>query len=125
MLPKDEPSTTQIGELIAQKMQERGLSMKDLAAAVRVTYEHVRRVVKGESVPSSFFLRALCDTLQIPYTEAEKIATADRIKRKYGGVPIEIAGKRPDLEPLERVWDQLRDEQKEAIIGVARSFAHR
>ena len=118
-------SETHIGELISAKMAERGKSIKEMAEAVGITYEHVRRVVRGEAVPSKFVLKALCDALGIPYRDAQRTATADTIRFKYGDFPAEIAGKDPTLDPIERVWAQLTEDQKATLIDMARSFVKR
>jgi transcriptional regulator with XRE-family HTH domain len=114
---------TRIGKLVSDRMEDRGLSIRDLAAKLDITYEHVRRITRGEGVPSKFVLKAVCEALGLNFKEAEKLATADRIQKKYGDVPLELAGKEPELEPLERVWSELSEEQKRNILSMAQAWA--
>jgi transcriptional regulator with XRE-family HTH domain len=128
MKPKpvaDEGPKTQIAELISSKMEQRGKTMKDLAEQFDVTYEHVRRVVRGEAIPSKYVLKLFAQELDIPYPELERVAVSDKIKRKYGSIPAELAGKNPSLEPVERVWGKLTEDQQSALIDMATSFAKR
>jgi len=116
---------TRAGEVVTEKMQELNLSIGDLAAKVGTTYEHVRSVVKGNTVPSRFMVQALSEALKMNRGELERIATADRIRRKFGTIPMELAGKNPELEPLERVWNHLSQEHKADLISQAQAWAKR
>ncbi|HUJ21276.1 MAG TPA: hypothetical protein VLX58_07125, partial [Bryobacteraceae bacterium] len=88
-------------------------------------YEHARRIVKGIGVPSKPILKALCAYLGLDYKEAERIATADRIQKKYGGIPLELAGKKAGLEPIERVWETLTPDQQRDAISMILGWAKR
>ena len=102
---------TRTGEVLTERMQELKLSIADLAEKVGTSYEHVRNVAKGNAVPSKLMVRALADALKIKADELDRIVTADRIRVKFGTIPLELAGKNPELEPLERVWNHLSGTQ--------------
>jgi hypothetical protein len=68
---------------------------------------------------------ALAEALKLDGEELERIATADRIRLKFGRIPYEIAGKNPELEPLERIWSQLSEEHKGDLIAQAQVWAER
>jgi len=106
-------------------MQELNLSIADLAAQVGTTYEHVRNIVKGNAVPSKFMVPALAEALKINRDDLERLATADRIRSKFGTIPLELSGKNPELEPLERVWNHLSAEHKADLIAQAKAWAKR
>jgi hypothetical protein len=36
---------------------------------------------------------------------------------KFGTIPLELSGKNPELEPLERVWNQLSQDYKADLIA--------
>jgi ribosome-binding protein aMBF1 (putative translation factor) len=44
--------TTQTAQMVSAKMEALGISIRDLAYKVDTTYEHIRRLVRGEAVPS-------------------------------------------------------------------------
>jgi transcriptional regulator with XRE-family HTH domain len=104
-------------------MEARGLTIKDLAGLLDVTYEHARRLVRGEGVPSRPLIRRLAEALQLSFDDLNRLATADKIRMKFGTVPLELAGKNPELEPIERVWHHLTADQKRDAITLVTSWA--
>src|SRR5690349_6292058 len=112
-----------LGELISTAMEQQGITMRDLARKLDITYEHVRRVVRGEGIPSKYVLKLFCEALGLNYKEAERLATQDKIMKKYGGIPLEISGKNPALQPIEGAWDALTEDQKRAAITMITSWA--
>jgi hypothetical protein len=65
---------------------------------------------KGGSFPSKYFLRVLCEVLKWDLGEMEKVLAADKLRAKYGIMPISLSD--PSLVPVEQVWSQLTPEQK-------------
>jgi hypothetical protein len=61
--------------------------------------------------------------LGLDYEEISKIANADRIRKVYGDVPLELAGKKPGMYPIEQVWDLLTEEHQRDIVVMAQTFA--
>lgn len=116
-------SQTAFGDLISAAMAEKNLSIRGLAEIVGLTYEHVRRIVRGENLPSKVVIRAICNELGIDVNEAERLAVAAKITATYGAIPMEIAGKNPELEPIERVWNNLTKEQKRNAISMIQGWA--
>jgi transcriptional regulator with XRE-family HTH domain len=113
------------GEVLTERMEELKLSIADLAEKVGTSYEHVRNITKGNIVPSKLMVRGLAEALKIKREELDRIATADRIRVKFGTIPLELAGKNPELEPLERVWNHLSKEHKADLIAQAQAWAKR
>jgi transcriptional regulator with XRE-family HTH domain len=120
-----ETQNTRIGQAILNRMEERGVSIRDLAGRLEVTYEHARRITKGESVPSKYVLKLLCEYLDMDFAAAEKLRNMDRIQAKFGDLPLELSGKIADLDPLERVWNQLTPEQKNDLTTMGLAWAKR
>lgn len=118
-------SRTKSGDVIAARMDELGLSIKDVAAKCDVTYEHIRGIVRGYLVPSKYLLPQLAKVLKTDQHDLDKLATADKIRMKYGKITVEMAGKNPELEPLEKVWDYLSEEHKTDLISMAQTYAKR
>jgi transcriptional regulator with XRE-family HTH domain len=113
------------GEVLTARMQELKLSIADLAEKVGTSYEYVRKIAKGDTVPSESMVQELSEALKINRAELERLATADRIRVKFGTIPLELAGKNPELEPLERVWNHLSQEHKADLIAQAQAWAKR
>jgi transcriptional regulator with XRE-family HTH domain len=114
---------SQLSEPVNHAMEARGLAIKDLAAMLDVTYEHARRLVRGEGVPSRPLIRRLAEALHLSFDDLNRLATADKIRMKFGTVPLELAGKNPELEPIERVWTHLTPDQKRDATTLVTSWA--
>ncbi len=113
-----------LSDLIRQRMQQKGCSIRDLAAAAGVTYEHVRKIVKGDALPSRHSLQTLAKVLELELEEVEPLRVADGIRLKYGQIPKEITGRDPELQPIERYWHRLTKEQKATVTQLVRTLAH-
>jgi hypothetical protein len=116
-------STGRLARALAARMNELDLSIKDLASSSSLTYEHVRKLVKGEAYPSRLALRELCRVLTLDHSQMDQLAIADRLEKKYGGIPHALAGRHPDLSLLAQWWDLLTEEQKDSFRIQIRSVA--
>src|SRR5216684_7150979 len=116
---------TRTAERLTKRMEELNLSIAELARKVGATYEHVRSLVRGKAIPSKLMVQALAEALRINKAELERLATADHIRAKFGKIPLELSGKNPELEPLERVWDHLSKEHRADLIAQAEAWARR
>lgn len=118
-------SHTWLQEALTEAMEKKGITILDLAKKLELSYEHTRRYVRGESVPSNMALREICAYLELPYEELKVKATADKMMDKYGDLPLVLAGKNPSMEPLEHVWKDLTEGQQQDIISMAQAWAKR
>jgi len=123
-MPNIEKVNTRLSEIINAKMEERGVSINDVAKSTGVSYEHMRRVARGV-VPSRFILKAICDELKLPFKQLQELADEAKMREKYGDLPLKLAGKTPSLEPLERIWSKLSEQQQEDLIYMAKSWLRR
>jgi transcriptional regulator with XRE-family HTH domain len=112
-------------DLIEEGMKNKKMSIKDLAIKIDTTYEHVRRLVNGQALPSKFTLKEICNVLGLSYKEAERAATSDRITKKFGTIPLELSGKKPGLAPIERVWDNLTEDQQADVVTMVQGWSKR
>lgn len=111
--------------MIVAAMEKKELSIRDMALKMDTAYEHMRRIVRGESIPSKLMLRAICTLLEIDFHEAEKASTSDHITKKYGDIPAELSGKNPELTPIEKAWRHLNEDQKRDAITMVQGWAKR
>lgn len=121
---KTEVPVPRLAAMIVEKMDERGVTILDLAKKLDLSYEHTRRIVRG-MIPSRRMLKAICEELKLPYKQVLDLANADKITEKYGELPAVMAGKKPGMEPLERVWDDLNEDQQRDLIVIAQGWAMR
>jgi transcriptional regulator with XRE-family HTH domain len=108
---------------LVQRMNQLDLTIRQLAERTGLTYEHIRKLVKGAAYPSKLALREVCTALQLEATEMERLAVADRIEKKFGGIPHALAGNHPELSLLAPWWDMLTEEQKSFFRIEIRSVA--
>ena len=114
---------TKISDLISEEMRLKGVSIRDIAEGTDRSYEHIRKLVKGIAIPSVSIIRAVAGFLEIDFQKLYRLSQQDSITKKYGDVPLEMAHKKPSLEPLDRVWDDLTKQQQDGIISMAQGWA--
>ncbi len=112
-------------KLITERMAELNLSMAHVAQKLGSTYEHVRKLSKGLAYPSPHMLDHLARILRLDTEELGRTVVADKIRFKFGGMPALLAGKKPDMQPLEETWDSLTQDQKDDLLFLARSMVQR
>jgi transcriptional regulator with XRE-family HTH domain len=125
MVTKGNPDGTRTGEVLREQMEAKNISIKDLADKIETTYEHTRSIIRGNVVPSKHMLPLFAKVLGLNIKELEKLAVADKIRRKYGKIPLELSGKNPELEPIERAWEKLSESHKQDIIAMVQTYARR
>ncbi|HSB74808.1 MAG TPA: helix-turn-helix transcriptional regulator [Terriglobales bacterium] len=112
-----------LSRALVERMNQLDLTIRQLAQHTGLTYEHIRKLAKGEAHPSRLALRELCRVLQLDPAHMESLAVADRIEKKYGGIPHALAGRHPELSLLAPWWDMLTQEQKDFFRIEIRSVA--
>lgn len=117
--------TTGVSELLQDTLRERGMSMRDLAIRLEVTYEYVRRVCNGEVVPAKPMLKLICTELKLNFKDVERLWVTDKITKEYGQIPLELAGKKPGMATIERHWDNLTEEQQKDVTAMVVQWARR
>jgi DNA-binding Xre family transcriptional regulator len=108
---------------LTEKLVERKMGIKELAQVAGITYESTRRVVRGYFEPSQPVLKLICAELGLDYNEMVKLASAQTMRRKFGTVPMEMAGKIPSLEPIELEWNDLTEQHQQDLIVLVRAWA--
>lgn len=114
--------SSELSTILTQAMEKKNVSIKDLAEQCDIVYEHCRRIVRGMP-PSRPVLRVICKVLDLNFKQLDELSTAASIKRKYGDVPEMMAGKNPELGPIEHAWDKLTDEQKQSATSMITGWA--
>ncbi|HEV2118143.1 MAG TPA: helix-turn-helix transcriptional regulator [Terriglobales bacterium] len=118
-----------LARALVERMNQIDLTIRQLAQQTGLTYEHIRKLAKGEAYPSRLALQELCRVLQLETAHMESLSVADRIEKKYGGIPHALAGQHPELSLLAPWWDMLTPEQKDffriEIRGVAEANRQR
>lgn len=119
-----EPETL-FAQTVQRRMDELNLSIRELADKTGSTYENIRKIVRGTSLPSKYFVRTIAHVLGLDEGEMTDMVAADKIKHKFGGVPELLAKKNPELVPIERLWSALTTAQKDNVLEMVRTYAKR
>lgn len=104
-------------------MREKRITKKNLAAATGISYEHIRKLVKGVAYPSRYAMKEICELLSLDVNKMQQLLVSDRIENKFGGIPHQILGKHPELSLLAPMWDNLTAEQKHIIKMTVKNLA--
>ena len=117
----------------AQKIQDRMLELtktsgevwdtRKLSEKLDLNYEYLRKIMRGDALPSKQVMLLLIHELKLDKEEIEILYVCDKIREDYGTLPLKIAGKNPELDPLERVWMYLSKEHKTKLINLAQEYA--
>jgi len=107
---------------IDSQMVRVDLSIRGLAEKLGQSYEHIRKIRKGEALPSKGLLKAIAAELRLPARDLERMRVRDSIERQYGPLGNVIADKDPVSQPLERIWALLSPQNREVLLSVAQSL---
>lgn len=116
---------TRLSEILNERMQERKITNRQLAEEIGLSYEGVRRVTSGQYPPGPHALEQIAKVLGFNFVELHDINVKDKLQRKYGKVISRMAGKNPELDPIEHYWGYLSDEHKRDIIAMVKTYANR
>lgn len=118
----EEYPNSRIGHVIEEAMEKNNVSIRDLKEAVGYTYEHIRGIIRGKTVPAAELLEVICEFLHMDYQAAEQMLIEDKIRAKFGSIPKSISQKNPELAPIELVWGRLSEAHKKDLISIANSY---
>lgn len=116
--------------LLTTAMEGKGFDINELAKLLDVTYEHTRRLVRGESLPSKPLLKTICAVLDIDESEAKQHVHVDQMNKRYGydfaiAMPREKPPESNGSETVVRLWDRLNADQRGDLICLAERWARR
>jgi hypothetical protein len=95
--------------------------------AVRLgcSYEYVRKMIRGESLPSPSLLNKLCSIFHWKTKKIERLVHLDKCRRQYGPIFWTVLGKNPRYEPLYILWPDLTPGEKQRVIHLLRTWRTR
>jgi transcriptional regulator with XRE-family HTH domain len=100
------------GQIFVAAVNEKGVSLRQVAAKLDYSYEHMRKLVQGKSWPPPEVLGIICKYLDIDLEEAQSACTADRMERTYGtDEAYKALGKDPRLSDIEPYLSRLSPQE--------------
>lgn len=122
MTPKPQ-NENNFAERLKQLMQEHTppLNLKRLAEEADISYEHARKMARGDTIPTKFIIRTLATFFQVDSSPLEALAESDRYTKKYGKhAPASIFN--PEVAPFAENWCALTETQKIALLSQLQTF---
>jgi hypothetical protein len=99
------------------------MGIRELAAALDITYEHVRRMVRGANLPSKILHREIARTFKVALSEVDRKAKEDKFQREYGeGSPVPLFD--PEVEAIAKAWTLFSEEQKAEMMSLLKKLLH-
>ena len=125
---KDSGAGSELGRLIQATMAAKGLSMRQVSELSNahnqrgLSYEHLRKIIKGNTVPSTWILEAISRTLGIPYPKLLETHQNSEAKMKYGKTVLQSLKLSPELYELDELIRGLTKDQREMMLSHMRSL---
>jgi transcriptional regulator with XRE-family HTH domain len=106
---------TQIAIRLQSAMDNENLSLQDLAKEFDMTYEYMRRLARGLTLPSKTVLKLMSQRFKWDYQGVETELVQDRFRAANGpkGAIAQILN--PEVEPFEKAWHLLEEPQKQIL----------
>jgi transcriptional regulator with XRE-family HTH domain len=100
-------------------MKQRTVTIRELARRLDYSYEHVRKVVRGEPVVSPEMNEKICKALHLNQAQMWAIAEREKAVRKIDQIPLEH---RPIPTELAQSWGRLTGDQQQKILALVRGW---
>ena len=107
----------QFAETVRGQLALRGWTIRKFADEIGRSPEHARKISTGRAFPSDDLALRIAQKLEIDPDDFQGKVASDRFEKRYGKKPPQRA--RPDLEPIENLWDRLTPEQRDCVVCVA------
>lgn len=117
-------SSGRFGTAFAQALERNNTTLVEFARTIDGSYENLRKVHKGLSLPGKFVLDQMCKHLKMNKEEAEKLIAQDRMEKKVGKRAMQaVFGRHPRSGDFDAIIPYLTDDQLNLIIGQMRTMA--
>ena len=108
---------------LEQRVNDKGMPLRELADRVCVTYEHIRKLIGGCCLPSDSLLERLCGTLGLSKKEMSARVAKDRVFFRFGDAAWRACGLDPKLAPFYIMIPLLSPEQWDFVRTCMRAVA--
>jgi transcriptional regulator with XRE-family HTH domain len=114
------PEGIVFAKVLVQALNEKGVSIRELSKMTGSTYEYMRRLVRGLSLPSKYMARIICEELNLDLEKIEQIISKDQVRVKYGDEMLaDLEKEDSELGALISAWKGLSEEHKRVLLRQA------
>jgi len=117
--PESQKLDGKFATALRDALEAKGWSILHFAQELDATYEHIRKMVHGLAFPSKHVLKLMAQKLDLDLAALTRMVTEDKLIRKFGSIPYEIAGKSKRVARAERVIESLTDDQFNMLMNIA------
>lgn len=110
---------TDLSKMIENALEEKGISVRELALKVGATYEYMRLVVRGDRLPSRPTLINICHELGLDVKEAERQVRLQKMQADLSEVYAVLPD---DLQVVAKNWDLLSGTQRKFITDTVSNW---
>lgn len=113
------------GTAFAQALDKHGISLVEFSRTVDGSYENLRKVYKGLSLPGKYLTEQVCKHLKMNRAEAEKMIAQDRMEKKVGKSAMQsVFGRHQRSGEFDAIIPHLTDDQLTGILAQMRAMMH-
>lgn len=112
-------------EQLADGMARQRVTAKALADTLGCSYEHIRKLLVGDVLPSSHLLLQLCAIFGWSEKKLRRFVMIDRVRKQFGDSFWRVLGRNPKYEALYILWEFLTDYEKDYFTACLRMLIAR
>ena len=113
-----------IAEAMNGAMATKNIGLRDLEGRTGISYEHLRKMSKGEATPSPSKLVSICKILDLDLHSMQALEAAQRMQKKYGSISHVIPGRDRDLAKIESMWPKLSKSRRSVVMKLVELLAN-
>jgi hypothetical protein len=119
-----EPSG-RFGIAFADALKRKNMSLIDFARVIDASYENLRKIYKGLSLPGKFVVDQMVKELKMDKEEAEKLIAQERMEKKVGKKAMQsVFGRHPRSGDFDAIIPFLSDDQLAGILAQMKVMVH-
>ena len=118
-MAKNHKDGSTFAALLSSAMRALGLSIDQTAERSGRSYEHIRKLVNGEALPSELLVEKLAEVMKMPPAHAQQAAERDRLMRQYSPETLaKITKVSTRLERFRPLLESLTDEEADTAYAM-------
>ena len=123
---------------LLDSMKRHHQTITSISRQVGTSYEHIRKIVKGDPVVSKQLNAAICTILQLPEQDMWALAQQEKSQKKFGAAPGQFSAQvlnqaysampRPAqmrLNQLSKTWPRLSAGDQQRVLSIVETFAQK
>jgi len=112
------------GTYFVQKLGEKGMTLVEFARETDGSYENLRKISKGLSLPGKYLIDQMCQILHVKKEEIVKLVAADKIERSVGKKNLQdVFQRHARAGEFDALLPHLSDEQIGGILVQMKALA--